>query len=54
LAFASKCSIPAKHANEIIEQSLEAFNSFTRLAKEFEVPNELTKQVFASLRVRSL
>ncbi|MDD4855411.1 MAG: type II toxin-antitoxin system HipA family toxin [Sulfuricurvum sp.] len=54
LAFASKCSIPAKHANEIIEQSLEAFNSFTRLAIEHEVPNDLYKQVFASLRIKSL
>jgi serine/threonine-protein kinase HipA len=53
LAFASKCSIPAKHANEIIEQSLETFSSFTRLAKEHEVPNELYKQVFTSLRVKS-
>jgi serine/threonine-protein kinase HipA len=52
LAFASKCSIPAKHANEIIEQALEVFNSFTRLAKEHEVPNELSQQIALSLRMK--
>ena len=54
LAFASKCSIPVKHANEIIDKSLEAFSSFERLAKEFEVPDELCKQAVLSLRINNL
>ncbi len=54
VSFASKCNISAKKAHETIDQTLEAFSSFERLAKEHEVPNELYKQVFASLRVKSL
>jgi serine/threonine-protein kinase HipA len=54
LAFASKCSIPVKYANEIIDKSLEAFSSFERLAKEFEVPDELCKQAVLSLRINNL
>ena len=54
LTFASKCSISAKHANEMIDTSLEAFSRFTQLAKEYEVPSELSKQVAGSLRVNSL
>ena len=54
LAFASKCSIPVKYGNEIIDKSLEAFSSFERLAKEFEVPDELCKQAVLSLRINNL
>lgn len=51
LAFASKCNIKAKQAQEIIDNTLEAFSEFERLAKEFEVSNELYQQVFRSLRI---
>lgn len=53
LAFASKCNIGAKNANQIIDKTLEAFGSFERLAKEFDVPDELYKQIAESLRMKS-
>lgn len=51
ISFASKCNIHTKHANEMINQALEAFMSFEPLAIEFEVPSDLLKQVKSSLRL---
>lgn len=54
LAFASKCNIHHKAANEIIEQTRESFSGFSTLAKQYEVPSKLMHTVDSCLRIKTL
>lgn len=51
VSFGKYCNLTKKQSLHILQQTIEAFNDFEKLAKKYNVPDELKKTILTNLRI---